>query len=261
MMRSTGNFSPEWGYLAPAPSMLRTVRVVLVATAIGATAGAGVVLSLVDHTTPDSDKVAMTAHAIVTSAQAAPSESIALAAPLAHAAPVAAPAIANVKAAAVTAVVPAVTPPTVPAAAPASVPSAIQATQQATAVAPQPDNAAPSAAAATTTAAAPVQASNSPAATASDATPVDMPSTSAQPAVAALTDAPVALPAAPAVTSDAAASDDQAFVGPQQTAQQKKAKHHTASANSRDFPPIFGPTLRHLFSARAGTNYNPNHTY
>ena len=32
-MRSTGNFSPEWGYLAPAPSILRTVRVVLVATA------------------------------------------------------------------------------------------------------------------------------------------------------------------------------------------------------------------------------------
>ncbi len=48
-MRSTGNFSPEWGYLAPAPSILRTMRVVLVATAVGATAGAGVVLSLVDH--------------------------------------------------------------------------------------------------------------------------------------------------------------------------------------------------------------------
>ena len=43
MMRSTGNFSPEWGYLAPAPSILRTIRVVLVATAVGATAGAGVV--------------------------------------------------------------------------------------------------------------------------------------------------------------------------------------------------------------------------
>jgi hypothetical protein len=48
-MRSAGNFSPEWGYLAPAPSFARTARVVLVATAIGATAGVGVVLSLVDR--------------------------------------------------------------------------------------------------------------------------------------------------------------------------------------------------------------------
>ncbi len=45
-MRSAGNFSPEWGYLAPAPSFMRTARIVVVATAIGATAGAGVVLSL-----------------------------------------------------------------------------------------------------------------------------------------------------------------------------------------------------------------------
>ena len=48
-MRSAGNFSPEWGYLAPAPSFMRTARVVVVATAIGATAGAGVVLSLLDR--------------------------------------------------------------------------------------------------------------------------------------------------------------------------------------------------------------------
>ena len=48
-MRSAGNFSPEWGYLAPVPSLMRTVRVVLVATAVGATAGAAVVLSLVDR--------------------------------------------------------------------------------------------------------------------------------------------------------------------------------------------------------------------
>ncbi len=45
-MRSGGNFNPEWGYLAPAPSFLRTARIVVVATAIGATAGAGVVLTL-----------------------------------------------------------------------------------------------------------------------------------------------------------------------------------------------------------------------
>ena len=43
------NFHPEWGCLAPAPSLLRTMRIVLVATAVGATAGGGVVLSLVGH--------------------------------------------------------------------------------------------------------------------------------------------------------------------------------------------------------------------
>ena len=48
-MRFAGNFHPEWGYLAPAPSFLRTARVALVAAAVGATAGAGVVLSLTDR--------------------------------------------------------------------------------------------------------------------------------------------------------------------------------------------------------------------
>ena len=42
-MRFAGNFHPEWGYLAPAPNFMRTARVVVVATAIGATAGAAVV--------------------------------------------------------------------------------------------------------------------------------------------------------------------------------------------------------------------------
>ncbi len=44
-----GIFQPEWGYPASAPSFIRTARVVLVATAIGATAGAGVILSLVER--------------------------------------------------------------------------------------------------------------------------------------------------------------------------------------------------------------------
>jgi hypothetical protein len=48
-MRHAMNFHPEWGCLAPAPSFLRTMRTVLVATAVGATAGGGVVLSLVGH--------------------------------------------------------------------------------------------------------------------------------------------------------------------------------------------------------------------
>ena len=42
------NWHPEWGFLAPAPSLIRAVRIVLVATAVGATIGASVVLSLVD---------------------------------------------------------------------------------------------------------------------------------------------------------------------------------------------------------------------
>ena len=36
-MRYAMNFHPEWGCLAPAPSFLRTMRTVLVATAVGAT--------------------------------------------------------------------------------------------------------------------------------------------------------------------------------------------------------------------------------
>jgi len=48
-MRHAMNFHPEWGCLAPAPSFLRTMRTVLVATAVGATAGGGVVLSVVGY--------------------------------------------------------------------------------------------------------------------------------------------------------------------------------------------------------------------
>jgi hypothetical protein len=65
-MRSAGNFSPEWGYLAPTPSFARTARIVLVATAIGATAGAGVVLTLTDRPT-EPQRTPIAAHAIVTS--------------------------------------------------------------------------------------------------------------------------------------------------------------------------------------------------
>jgi hypothetical protein len=48
-MRYAKNFHLEWGFLAPAPSFMRTLRTVLVATAVGATAGGGLVLSFVDH--------------------------------------------------------------------------------------------------------------------------------------------------------------------------------------------------------------------
>jgi hypothetical protein len=47
-MRHTANFHPEWGYLAPTPSAIRTARIVLVATAVGAVLGAGA-FSRVSH--------------------------------------------------------------------------------------------------------------------------------------------------------------------------------------------------------------------
>jgi hypothetical protein len=48
-MRHVLNFHPEWGCLVPAPSFMRTARIVVIATAVGATAGGSVVLSLVDR--------------------------------------------------------------------------------------------------------------------------------------------------------------------------------------------------------------------
>jgi hypothetical protein len=247
VMRSTGNFSPEWGYLAPAPSILRTVRVVLVATAVGATAGAGVVLSLVDHSAGDGDRVAVAAHAIVTSAQAdpiqAPVASAASAAPIAAAAP----AISDAKIAPAR-VTTAVAAPAVQMPVQNSVPAAqqIQAAPQLQAapqVAATPQSAPAIAAPAAVTAPA-EQASAPPPANDSGAA-----SAPAQPAVAALSD-----PAAPAVaTSDA--NGDPGIVGPQLP--QKKAKHHTA--NGRDFQ--LGSTLQRIFSARAGMSNYPNRAY
>ncbi len=66
-MRSARNFHPQWGYLAPAPSFLRGARIVLVATVVGATAGAAVVVSLLQRPEADADN-SIAAHALVTSA-------------------------------------------------------------------------------------------------------------------------------------------------------------------------------------------------
>jgi hypothetical protein len=63
-MRSTGNLHPEWGYFAPAPSVARTVRVALVAVAVGATAGAAVVALLV-HRTGSNDSSSVAAQALI----------------------------------------------------------------------------------------------------------------------------------------------------------------------------------------------------
>jgi hypothetical protein len=94
-MRFGGNFHPEWGSLAPAPNFMRTARIVAVATAIGATAGAAVVLSLAGNPAPgpmaDSGKSLVVVRSLVQPAEAA----VATAAPVAVAtavAPVSAPA-------------------------------------------------------------------------------------------------------------------------------------------------------------------------
>ena len=48
-MRDSTNFHPEWGYLAPKRGFIRTARVALVATAVGAIVGAGVGFSSISH--------------------------------------------------------------------------------------------------------------------------------------------------------------------------------------------------------------------
>ena len=67
-MHRAKNFQPEWGYVAGANSFMRTIQIVFVATAIGATAGGGVVLSLVDFPT---GQAAVAAHTTAAFAQAA----------------------------------------------------------------------------------------------------------------------------------------------------------------------------------------------
>jgi hypothetical protein len=59
-MRRSASFNPEWGYLAPAPSFVRSARLVIVAAAIGATAGAAVVFSLVDRPVAEESVAART---------------------------------------------------------------------------------------------------------------------------------------------------------------------------------------------------------
>jgi hypothetical protein len=43
------NVNPEWGYVAPAPSVMRTARLIAVAAIVGASAGAATVFSLLDR--------------------------------------------------------------------------------------------------------------------------------------------------------------------------------------------------------------------
>ena len=59
-MRHAGNFNPEWGYLAPAPTFMRTARVFIVAALVGGTAGAAVVFSLMDRPAAEASVAART---------------------------------------------------------------------------------------------------------------------------------------------------------------------------------------------------------
>ena len=71
-MRHAGNFNPEWGYLAPAPNFLRTTRLFVVAAAIGATASAAVVFSLMDRPAAETSVAARTLVQPVEPARSAP---------------------------------------------------------------------------------------------------------------------------------------------------------------------------------------------
>jgi hypothetical protein len=59
-MRHAANFNPEWGYLAPRAGFLRSARLVVVASAIGATAGAAVAVSLVERPVAEESVAART---------------------------------------------------------------------------------------------------------------------------------------------------------------------------------------------------------
>jgi len=237
-MRSAGNFSPEWGYLAPAPSFMRTARIVLVATAVGATAGVGVVLTLIDRPAAEADKTSVAARAIVTSVQAAP---FALAAPTVIAAPSvrAAPAAAapaapppNVSAAAPIAPV-MVTPP-----APPSAPPASQVRSPAPGVAtPSIANAAPPSS--------PVNSGPSEAGVAAAPRPAS--------GMAALSEP------GPAIVSVVTDPQDETTPEPPL---QKKPKHQqqsAAGAKNQQPHPSLGNVLRRLFGPQRGASYYPNH--
>lgn len=259
-MRSAGNFSPEWGYLAPAPSFARTARVVLVATAIGATAGAGVVLTLVDRS-PEPGRTSVAARAIVTSAHetATPIASQMSAPPTV---PAAAPVVAPLMAPASQPANSPLAPSDVAIQSPNHAPVPVSQTGDRPAAAPSTE------ANASAQAPAPVTPSENPAlanaretgATETSATPTNATSTNA--AVANVTDKGATQPnsepadAAPRSAAGVAALSEPSAAGPANTTDgqepetaQKKAKHHIASDRPRF--PGFGTLFRRFFVAHA----------
>ena len=239
-MRFAGNFHPEWGYLAPAPNFMRTARIVVVATAIGATAGAAVVLSLAERSAPgavaDAGKTLVVVHSLVQPAEAAAPAT----APVAAAVP--APVIAPVATAAPAAPVAPAAPAKVQASVQPNVPANAQVTRQ------------PSAPAVTASAQ-PI----APPPAASDSHTV---STSAAPAsVAALSESPpVTEEAAPPAASNDVVVSPAPLAPPQKDAIKKPA----AAGQQPQRGPLpavaaipkkkpeergLGPVLRRLFSA------------
>jgi translation initiation factor IF-2 len=257
-MRSAGNFSPEWGYLAPAPSFMRTARVVLVATAVGATAGAGVVLSLVDHPATEANQSSIAARAIVTSVQAATPPATM---PVASVAPAAVVAPVNVPPAA-QAQIPAQTPAQVPLHTAIQVPASpnvpqvpvvhtVVATPAVATPSPAPQPAQPVAVQATATDGH-VAGSGSGEANSISASP-------SAPGIASLS----ASAPAPEVSPTDSLIAPESALPPKKIVKSKttgpNAPNGVNSANSKNKPdPGLGSVLRRLFSARAGNSYYSN---
>jgi hypothetical protein len=234
-MRFAGNFHPEWGYLAPAPNFMRTARVVVVATAIGATAGAAVVLSLAERSAPgavaDAGKTLVVVHSLVQPAEAAAPAALATA-PVAAATP--SPVIAPIVTAA----------PVAPAKVQASVAPSVQPSVPA-----NPQISAP-----------PVTASAQPFAPPAAPSDSRTVSTSAAPAsVAALSESPPVTEASPpAATNDVVVSP--VLLAPQKDAIKKPAAAGqqpqrgplpavAAAPKKKPEERGLGPVLRRLFSA------------
>lgn len=243
-MRSAGNFNPEWGYLAPAPSFMRTARAVLVATAIGATAGAAVVISLIDRPADDAGKArSITAHAIVTGVQAAtaPTTPPAAAAAASVAAPIsltatAAPAVAAAPAASVAA-------PIASAATSTALPAVQPQSPAVRVMLPSPPQVATHPAHATAMqSAAIVPAAEDGRASDADAAPSPKP----VPGIAALSEAaPTGAP-------------DQSLTPPQTVPPDKKKRHVAGAYESNKPLSSLGTVLRRIFSPHGGTSYYPN---
>jgi len=64
-MRSAGNLHPEWGYFAPAPRVMRTMRIAVVSIMVGAISCAVVVVSLVKRPGSSDGNTSIAAHALI----------------------------------------------------------------------------------------------------------------------------------------------------------------------------------------------------
>ena len=272
-MRSAGSFHPEWGYLAPAPSFMRTARVVLLATAVGATAGAAVVFSLVESPASDISKTSVastsvSSHVLVTSVQAATPPTIMAAPVVDNSVPLASPAsAATVTAATVTAV------PATALSAPVQEPAPVQAKFDEPKT--KTDQSNTDASAAVQPSAQPTIASGSIGAAVADGQPAApavsdasaAPKSEAPASVAALAEAPPAPAVAPAQVEDETTVAPDApppqkklvkrHVAPTHYAQRSEPGYYSANVRGRPADDVgLAPLLRRLFSARSGFSSN-----